>query len=120
MRSLTPSSSSVASSQFPITNGSLYSDLSLSRRVAESQRARRRVERESSLRAITASEQPTADSFNLSLSSLQSELDSMDNPLDASQHSLSFSSTSSSALLSPPHLNRSPCGQLRRYLTDVS
>ena len=131
LRSLTPSSSSV-SSQFPITNGSLYSDLSLSRRVTESQRARRRVDRENSLRALSAaascdasgqerrdsfnltSQEQRGDSFNLTLSSLQSELDSMDNPLDASQHSLSFSSSSSChthlsySAPSPPRLQRSP------------
>ena len=55
---------------FPITNGSLYSDLSLNRKVAENQRARRREER---------------DSFNLTTSSIPSDLDSFDNPLDASQ-----------------------------------
>ena len=66
MRSNTPTHT------FPITNGSLYSDLSLNRKVAENQRARRREER---------------DSFNLTTSSIHSDLDSFDNPLDASQHS---------------------------------
>jgi hypothetical protein len=122
MRSTTPSSSAT---QFPITNGSLYSDLSLNRRVAESQRARRRVEREASLRAFSAADSASSggiereaslrafsaadsassgrlekDSFNLTLSSLttaHSDLDSMDNPLDASQHSVSSSGSTSSS-----------------------
>ncbi len=67
-RSQTPTQS------FPITNGSLYSDLSLSRKVADSQRAKRREER---------------DSFNITATSLIgsscNEMDSFDNPLDASQ-----------------------------------
>ena len=67
-RSQTPTQS------FPITNGSLYSDLSLSRKVADNQRAKRREER---------------DSFNITASSLIgsscNEMDSFDNPLDASQ-----------------------------------
>jgi hypothetical protein len=142
MRSTTPSSSAT---QFPITNGSLYSDLSLNRRVAESQRARRRVEREASLRAFSAAGSASSggiereaslrafsaadsasgggiereaslrafsaadsassgrlekDSFNLTLSSLttaHSDLDSMDNPLDASQHSVSSTGSTSSS-----------------------
>ncbi len=122
MRSTTPSSSAT---QFPITNGSLYSDLSLNRRVAESQRARRRVEREASLRAFSAADSASSggiereaslrafsaadsassgriekDSFNLTLSSLttaHSDLDSMDNPLDASQHSVSSAGSTSSS-----------------------
>ena len=78
---------------FPITNGSLYSDLSLNRKVSDAQRAKRRIER---------------DSFNLTSSSLQGgsslqgDLDGFDNPLDASQ--LTSPSPHPSHLNSPsPH-----------------
>jgi hypothetical protein len=131
MRSTTPSSSAT---QFPLTNGSLYSDLSLNRRVAESQRARRRVEREASLRAFSATDGSASsggmerDSFNVTMSSLttaHSDLDSMDNPLDASQHSVSSSGSTSSSCHthmgfsapSPPRLPRShhPPAFFKRY-----
>ena len=97
--------SNTPTQNFPITNGSLYSDLSLNRKVSETQRAKRRGER---------------DSFNLTSSSLHSDLDSFDNPLDASQHSsnhssnTSYSPVSSSCSIHTPspnpssHLSSSP------------
>ena len=77
-------------SSFPITNGSLYSDLSLNRKVSDAQRAKQRRGGE-------------RDSFNLSGVS-SGDLDSFDNPLDASQHSLGSASPHPGLLYCPsPH-----------------